>query len=502
MAFDHAAPYFVGSAEGAYSEILRAWEMEEWIQRWSGEFLEYSYPDGEWVNTSKEIRWVGAPGMSSICKGLSDSLAQSAQLLYGQHVKAAVKESCADYWVLTVEDRFSKEVSTHNLDYLILTDKLLIQDNKYGVLPKDYQGSLGKARAVASSTIAVLMVAFPCGSTPKFDSLQVTGHPVIREVLRENSKPARSAEGLELFVVHSTAEYAERELKDDWFRDEETARIDMLSALVYLFSTAFEGPNPVPSPVFSQAHMWDCAQPLHAHLLGTMCGDETPYLLDRDSRLGACGDYCSSTGGVLGAALSGTRLGQVLASDMVQAAALKTDFTGSWRRDVERSWNLEEFLCAHGHSAEAAKGKVENNYSQVYERSTDEELVWLVSTRVDDSEGNLLSERKLVYPLGNWEESLDGRPETVIFGSQTAVAQRHTSWEPHPEASTGVAHVTATETALGREETKRWTQVTEEGEDLLMVARTFKRKNSQQNHVVEADVSNSCIECFVRYRDT
>eukprot|EP00854_Cymbomonas_tetramitiformis_P004530 gene4530-5551_t len=442
-------------------------------------------------------------------------------MLYGQYVKAAVKESSVSDWVITVEDRFSKEISTHNFDYLILTDKLLIQDNKYGVLPKDYQGSLGKARAVASSTVAVLMVAFPSGSTPDFDSLEVTGHPIIRQVLRENSKPARSAEGPELFVVHSTAEYAERELKDDWFRDEEAARIDMVSALVELFSTAFEGPKPVASPVFSQAHMWDCAQPLRDHLLGT-CEDEAPYLLDRENKLGACGDYCSGTGGVLGAALSGTRLGQIFASDMAQIAALKTDFTGSWRRDLKRSWNLEEFLCAHGHSTEAAKGKLEKSYSQVYERSTDEELVWLVTTRVDDSEGNLLSERKLVYPLGHWEESLDGSPETAL---------RHTLWEPCPEASSGVAHVTTTDTTLGREETRRWIQVglfstllcktirvtsdkmsvslrcnwlhmsrqvTEEGEDLLMVARTFEPKSWQQNRDVEANVSISCIECFVR----
>ena len=68
------------------------------------------------------------------------------------------------------------------------------------------------------------------------------------------------------------------------------------------------GQDPITSPIFAQAHMWDMEQPLDEDLIGR--SEDNPYLYDSNRRLGACGDFCSASGGVLGAAASGAALGE------------------------------------------------------------------------------------------------------------------------------------------------------------------------------------------------
>lgn len=85
--------------------------------------------------------------------------------------------------------------------------------------------------------------------------------------------------------------------------------------------------------------------------------------------------------------------------------------------------------------------------------------------------------RDHVYPLGAWEERFEPNATNVIFGEAGGVAQRHTAWLAEPDADAAekmgdekltrqteagmlaplqVAHVTLSETPLGREETRRY----------------------------------------------
>ena len=510
LGFDHAAPYFHcgEDVDSIASRLLSGWEAKGWVLPWDGEFLEVSMGDASkssanvpWASRSEDKRlrrWVAYPASNSLCKAMAAELVDVhyAQIQYGQHVTEAKRNLSGQgaKWTVSVQDRGTKETLAHELDYLILTDKLLVQENKYGVLPSDYIGELARANGVQSTCVAVLMVAFPQGSlntSAPFSTISVEGHPVLTQIIRDSAKPGREAQA-DVLVVHSTESYAASRLKDDWFEDEDVAKGELLRELTEFLHEAELFQHPPPEPLFAQAHMWDCAQPRSADLLGKPLGCHlslskdggeqggaapalsailSSFLLDAPERLGACGDFCSAEGGVMGAAVSGFELGRAVVGEVTAIAAAGTDFSGMWVRDNDASEGLVEYLRAHGHPDKRAEQSASRVYVQTWERGygeskelgglgggRDEALVWTVETEATNHlTGDREISRRITYTLGTWEERFTGG--STLFGDRPGTVRRNTSWQLQPGASTGVAHVTTSETPIGREETRRWLKV-------------------------------------------
>uniref|UniRef100_A0A0G4HMM0 Amine oxidase domain-containing protein n=1 Tax=Chromera velia CCMP2878 TaxID=1169474 RepID=A0A0G4HMM0_9ALVE len=399
LSFDHAAPFFQtetgtgsirplsmpcpspqsiesaqpGTDEEQARQLLREWESSGWVEKWKPVELEAEWEEGGEGhgnrNVGKDLAgqqssvstetdyWVGVPSMNSICKGLAAEVQKAAEVeeYFGCHVLSVEGEESVQKWKVTWRERGAKEGEEkfEFFDAAVLSDKLLIQDNKYGVLPKSYEGPLSAARELKSTTVSVLLTAFPCGSLPAFGILRPRGHPVIEKVVCDTEKPHRAKKGGPVcLVVHSTEAFAKRHLEGDWFRDEETAREEMERGLREVLKKFFppEGvvSSPVvpveresdadpkaergegssdtdgtfPLPLVSIAHMWDCAQVARPETGTTMQSSGKGYLLDSAQGntggtifLGACGDFCASSswrGEVLGAALSGRKLAAAL----------------------------------------------------------------------------------------------------------------------------------------------------------------------------------------------
>jgi hypothetical protein len=76
--------------------------------------------------------------------------------------------------------------------------------------------------------------------------------------------------------------------------------------------------------------------------------------------------------------------------------------------------------------------------------------------------------RKLVYPLGEWEEPFEGNSE--LFGQDAGYVFRNTTWEDVGDV--GYVHLTESVTPLGWETTQRRL----EGDDTMIVERTYTPK--------------------------
>eukprot|EP00873_Tetraselmis_striata_P020121 jgi/Tetstr1/440385/TSEL_028719.t1 len=471
LGFEHAAPFFdlaPGDECPAAEQLVGDWASAGWAKQWQGDFLALNWADANAAAERQSLqsaRWVGYPASNSLCKGLAGALDDSAELLYGQHVLSAQRDGGA--WAVEASAREDGSVRTHTFDLLLLSDKLLLQDNKYGVLPADYAGPLEAAKPVRSSCVAVLMAAFPAGSLPPFDVLELAGHPVLSHLVRDSGKPGRDS-AADVLVAHSTAAYAEGRLKEDWFDDQDAAQAELLAALRELLEDGRLGGGgaALPEPLFAQAHMWDCAQPLPEQLLGA--SRSQPCLWDAAQRIGACGDFCSGGGGVVGAGLSGAALGTAAVEALAALGGERTDFAGNWVRNNAKCSGMDAYLAAHGHSDEKAAAAMAREYRQEWARRGADPLVWTVATEArGGGPGATAISRSIEYPLGEWEEPFQGR--STLFGDKPGVAVRRTAWAPHAGSATGVAHVTTSQTPVGREETRRWL----EGPDVMICQRTF-----------------------------
>ncbi|KAL3821743.1 hypothetical protein ACHAXA_008479 [Cyclostephanos tholiformis] len=151
------------------------------------------------------------------------------------------------------------------------------------------------------------------------------------------------------------------------------------------------------------------------------------------------------------------------------------DLGGWWSRDGTRSVGVVEALVARGLTSEDARRKASEPYVQSWRRHESCRGDWIVATYHDDDAGdNDRPRRELHYPIGEFLESYEGT--STIFGSSGSdgggggVVKRRCFYLAESDADDGIAHVTVSETPLGREESLRYVK---NGE--LVLRRTFWR---------------------------
>ena len=322
VSFDHAAPYFSARTRDFRDDLLAQWQTRGLASRWKT------------TATEEEVEelWVGQPSNHAIARGLvSDIEASGGEMYFGRHVTSAIFDEQDKAWRVQATNRADKSEESLTFDALVLSDKLLLLPNTYAVIkPEDLGEELAKVPSdLGSRGAVVLLVAFAKAPPPQKSAsfLQPVRrfapgeHPLIEKIVHDSEKPGRQKGEYDLWVVHSTAEYASSHLVGERLDDEEAVREEMTDAFLEAMgigggeaaevTEAKECGGAAPERrllAHASVMAWDHSQPEESKRL------TEPYLLEERRFVGACGDYFQKgrAEGVEAAALSGLSLAEAL----------------------------------------------------------------------------------------------------------------------------------------------------------------------------------------------
>jgi predicted NAD/FAD-dependent oxidoreductase len=333
VSFDHAAPYFSARTAEFREGLLAQWEARGLCSRWAATAAAATAAAADCDDEEEEL-WVGRPSNHAIATGLvADVEAAGGEMYFGHHVRAVAYDDEESAWRVRATSRAEGAEKLLSFDALVLSDKLLILPNTYAVLdPESWGEELSKVPADLSSRGAVVLLAAfaqpgksPSSPTPTPLRRFAPGeHAFLERIIHDSSKPGRGdSSGYDLWVAHSTSEYAQSHLVGEQLDDAEAVKEEMTQALLEAIdadydndgaSAACDATSQQEGPsrrelVHSSIMAWDHSQPDDGNRLAV------PHLFEARRRVGACGDFLQGGGqaeGVEAAALSGLSLAEAL----------------------------------------------------------------------------------------------------------------------------------------------------------------------------------------------
>jgi photolyase PhrII len=273
--FDHGAQYFT-CRDPLFRRYVDSWIEDQIVGRWNGrvKILERGELRDERAATQ---RFVGVPGMSSLCKHLGRDLPIHLS------TRIAGLDRVSGGWTLLSDDR--REFGPFEI-VLISTPA----PQAAGLL-EPCAALRDACRAVTMNPCWAVMAAFNQSLELSYDGAFVHDAP-LAWVMRDSSKPSRDTTrdtAPETWVLHASSRWSEAHL-------EESPQV-----VEQLLLDAFWQSNQIPPhpPRTLLTHRWRFAIP----------ADPLPErsLWDRASQLGVCGDWCGGPR-VEGAFLSGISL--------------------------------------------------------------------------------------------------------------------------------------------------------------------------------------------------
>lgn len=298
LLFDHGASFFSASN----SDVLRLvheWESKGLVEEWKENFGSFDCISKKFLDIEQEApnkKYVGIPGMNSICKALCNETGVESK--FGVSIG---RLECLDdeKWSLTGLDgqnlgRFSGVVVS---DKSIASPRFTDVTGRPPPLDLSLTPELAlKLQDIPVSPCFALMLAF---SEP-LSSISVKGFSFKNsEILSwshcDSSKPGRSTAS-ERWVLHSTANYARGVIAQTGLQKPSSATLTKVAEELFQEFQSI-GLN-IPRPFFMKAHRWGSAFPTASIAREQKC------LWDRKKRLAICGDFCVSPN-VEGAILSG-----------------------------------------------------------------------------------------------------------------------------------------------------------------------------------------------------
>lgn len=326
LSFDHALPFFDCITREFEEHVLSQWIPAGAASQWHGQFAECQLNDNGHtvIDMSSRLasqRFVGTPAANDVCKHMAKQIEQksafgSGSLSYGMHVLSARFEEASSQWKLTIQDRWSQESSEHKYDGLVLSDKLLLQPNKYQVLSAMDASRFSLPRSLGSNGTIVLMIAFEHHllhrpdqwDVIEFSSRDSVGH-IVSRLVHDSAKPMRGgASACDCWVMYSTAAYAETHLDGEDLADEALVKTELLHAFEQTILMMYNQYVDAQKSIFAGLFAWDNAQPIHEGRL------VESYLQD-ERKAGVCGDIFlkdETIHGMEAATLSGKRLADSL----------------------------------------------------------------------------------------------------------------------------------------------------------------------------------------------
>jgi predicted NAD/FAD-dependent oxidoreductase len=273
LRFDHGAQYFT-----ARDPRFRA-RVDDWIAAgaaapWTGRIVRLTQ-DGA-VEPSPGERFVGTPGMSGPTRLLADTVKPRSG------IRVAEVTAGEGGW------RLRDEKGSHLGEY----DRVAVAVPSPQAVPLLAEApdlAYRAASAVMAGCWAV-MARFDRPLDIPHDGAFVVGSP-LSWIARDSSKPGRTLDGGETWVLHGSPEWSEAHIEDQ----AGAVSNQLLEAFRAIADAA------VPEPSHLAAHRWRFSIPTR--------GIDMECLYDPERGLGACGDWCLG-GRVEGAFLSGLALAE------------------------------------------------------------------------------------------------------------------------------------------------------------------------------------------------
>ncbi|XP_039826522.1 renalase-like isoform X3 [Panicum virgatum] len=216
LRFDHGAPYFTVTNDEV-AQVVGGWEARGIVAEWKAMFACFDRATGKFTDFEKEgstKKYVGVPGMNSICKSLcsEDGVVAKFGVTVGKMDWLQDRSS----WSLASLD--GKDLG--NFDYVVATDKNVGSPRFSGLTgrPPPLDLSLFPRLSVMVQDIPVrpcfaLMVAFsePLAMVP-VHGFSFNNSDSLSWAFCDSSKPGRACvpPNRQSWVLHSTAEYASK----------------------------------------------------------------------------------------------------------------------------------------------------------------------------------------------------------------------------------------------------------------------------------------------------
>ena len=247
--FDHGAQYFRAHSEAFLKQVER-WEEAGWVSQWNGRFGILTEEE-VLVDSDDRIRWVGAPKMNAVARGLADGLNVSWQSrVVGLHRQAGG-------WSLRMEEGGVSEA----YDGVVLSCP---GPQAAAICPVDSPVH-ARARNLGYAPCWALMAEFDERLSVEFDGIRAGGD--LGWMARDSSKPGRP--NGERWVLHASPEFSKKHV--------EASREEVGERLMAQFTSLFGG-----ECTHLQVHRW-----LYA-LADSPTGSAFEW--DSDRRIGLIGD--------------------------------------------------------------------------------------------------------------------------------------------------------------------------------------------------------------------
>ncbi|KAL2943546.1 Renalase [Bienertia sinuspersici] len=285
--FDHGAPYFTVTNTGIL-DVIHEWESRGLIAEWREKFGIFDCISKSFIDPEEDLlsrKYVGLPGMNSICKALCNE--PGVESKFGIGVAKMEWATDRNSWsLISLDGRFLGDFGG-----LIATDKILASPGFTNLTGHPPPLDMNLAPQLASRieqvpfrSYFVLMLAF---SEP-LQTISVKGFSfknsqVLTAAFCDSSKPGRSSAS-ECWVLHSTEEYAKKVIAETGLeKASDTTFARVSEELLQEFQRTGLCTS---EPYFMKAHRWGSAFP------SASIAKEDKCLWDANKPLIVCGDFC------------------------------------------------------------------------------------------------------------------------------------------------------------------------------------------------------------------
>ncbi|XP_058100251.1 uncharacterized protein LOC131245066 isoform X2 [Magnolia sinica] len=259
LLFDHGAPFFTVDSEEVRS-LVSAWEARGLVAEWKENFGSFDQISTKFVDLETEgssKKYVGIPGMNSICKALCSK--PGVESKFGVTVGKLDWLDGSNLWSLIGLDG----QSLGHFDGVVATDKNIASPRFTGQTgrPPPLDVALvdvaQKLQGIPVRSCFALMLAFsePLTSIP-VKGISFKNSEVLSWAFCDSSKPGRSlgSHHSERWVLHSTAKHAERIITQTGLQKPSNATLSKVAEELFqeFQSIGFS----IPQPFFMKAHRW------------------------------------------------------------------------------------------------------------------------------------------------------------------------------------------------------------------------------------------------------